>query len=61
MVFTLCYRYVKLNMVRLVKLKNKNKSFYVKMEIVKEFDIPVGLWIGVEDNIIYSSDELIFI
>ena len=45
----------------LVKLKNDDKSFYVKMSISFTFGIPIGHWIGLEDKKIYHSDELLFI
>ena len=45
----------------LVKLKNDDKSFYVKMSISFTFGIPTGHWIGLEDKKIYHSDELLFI
>ena len=45
----------------LVKLKNGDKSFYVKMSISFTFGIPTGHWIGLVDKKIYHSDELLFI
>ena len=52
MFYICCYRYVKLNiMVYLVKLKNYDKSFYVKISISFTFGIPTGHWIGLEDKI----------
>ena len=60
--YTPCYKYVKLNiMEHLVKLKNGDKSFYVKMKIFFTFGIPTGHWIGLEDEKIYQSDDLVFI
>jgi hypothetical protein len=60
--YTPCYKYVKLNnMGYLVRLKNSDKSFYVKMKKSFEFGIPSGHWIGVEDEKIYHSDDLVFL
>lgn len=57
--------YVKLNniynMIKLVRLKNSDKSFYVKMSKSFEFRIPTGHWIGVEDGKIYHTDDLVFL
>jgi hypothetical protein len=48
-------------MGHLVRLKNSDKSFYVKMSKSFEFGIPSGHWIGVEDGKIYHSDDLVFL
>jgi len=48
-------------MIKLVRLKNGDKSFYVKMTMSFEFGIPAGHWIGVEDEKIYHSDDLVFL
>ena len=49
------------NMIKLVRLKNSDKSFYVKMSKSFEFGIPIGHWIGVEDEKIYHNDDLVFL
>lgn len=48
-------------MIRLVKTKYSDKTFYVKMTVVSEFGIPIGFWVGVEDNKIYQDYELLFL
>jgi len=48
-------------MIKLVITKYSDESFYVKMSIVRELNILVGLWIGIDDNKIYNSEDLIFI
>lgn len=48
-------------MIKLVRLKNSDKSFYVKMSISFEFGIPTGHWIGKEDGNIYNGDDLVFL
>ena len=48
-------------MIKLVRLKNSDKSFYVKMSKSFEFGIPAELWIGVEDGNIYHTDDLVFL
>ena len=48
-------------MIKLVRLKNSDKSFYVKMSKSFEFGIPIGHWIGVEDEKIYHNDDLVFL
>jgi hypothetical protein len=48
-------------MIKLVRLKPNDKSFYVKMTKSFEFGIPAGHWLGVEDGKIYHSDDLVFL
>lgn len=48
-------------MIRLVKTKYSDKTFYVKMTLVSEFGNLIVLWVGVEDNKIYHDDELLTI
>ena len=48
-------------MIELVRLKNSDKSFYVKLSKSFEFGIPSAHWIGVKDGHIYNSNELVFI
>ena len=48
-------------MIKLVRLKNSDKPFYVKMSTSFDFGIPVGVWVGVEDGKIYHIDDLVFI
>jgi hypothetical protein len=48
-------------MVKLVRLKNSDKSFYVKMSKSFELGVPAGCWVGVEDGKIYHSDDLVFL
>ncbi len=44
-----------------VRLKNGDKSFYVKMSKSFEFEIPSIHWVGLDDKKIYHSDELVFL
>ncbi len=48
-------------MIKLVRLKPDDKSFYVKMTKSFEFVIPAGHWLGVQDGKIYHSDDLVFL
>jgi hypothetical protein len=48
-------------MVKLVKTKYNDKTFYVRLTTVKEFGIPAGIWLSIEDDKIYHSDDLIFL
>lgn len=48
-------------MVKLVKLKNSDTSFYVKLSMNFEFGIPSENWIEIQNKKIYHTEELIFI
>ena len=45
----------------LVKTKDSDKYFFVKIIVVETLGIFSGLWVGCDDNKIYQPDELLFI
>lgn len=48
-------------MIKLVRLKISDKSFYVKKLKSSEFGVPAGCWVGVVDGKIYHPDDLVFL